>query len=104
MKVHPWITAGIIAGLIVSVAWFLALEGPSSLSGKDRGKPARKKADSQKAPSKDSGKPSDPEDEILPGPYPEDPLTSPAEKNYTGSGAYRWLNIALEATAREHER
>jgi hypothetical protein len=88
----------------MSAAWFLALEGPLTLSGKDRGKPARKKADLQKAPNKDSGKPSDPEDDILPGPYPEDPLTSPAEKNYTGSGAYRWLNIALESTAREHER
>jgi hypothetical protein len=43
-------------------------------------------------------------DEPKPGPFPEDPLTTPAEANYVGSPAYQWLNIALEATAREHER
>jgi hypothetical protein len=39
-----------------------------------------------------------------PGPYAEDPLLPAAERNYKGSGAYRWLNVALQATAREHER
>src|SRR5262249_37406910 len=34
----------------------------------------------------------------------EDPLNTPVEKNYVGSGAYKWLNVALQATAREHER
>ena len=99
MKVHPWITTGIVAGLAVTAAWFLALESPSTLSGKDRVKPARKKTDAQKAPNKDSEKPSDTEDTSKPAPYPEDPLNSPAEKNYVGSGAYRWLNVALQATA-----
>src|SRR5207245_129506 len=53
---------------------------------------------------KDSKKPSAKDADPKPGPYAEDPLTPAAEKGYQGSGAYRWLNVALQATAREHER
>jgi hypothetical protein len=53
----------------------------------------------KKAPPKKST-----DDEPIPAPSPEDPLTSPVEANYHGSAAYQWLNVALEATAREHER
>src|SRR5262249_31315339 len=36
--------------------------------------------------------------------YPEDDLLPAVERGYKGSAAYRWLNVALQATAREHER
>jgi len=42
--------------------------------------------------------------EQKPGPYPEDDLLPAVERGYKGSGAYRWLNVALQTTAREHER
>ncbi|MFL5242276.1 MAG: vanadium-dependent haloperoxidase [Gemmataceae bacterium] len=44
------------------------------------------------------------DDDQKPGPYGEDPLSPAAEKGHVGSAAYNWLNIALQATAREHER
>ncbi len=43
-------------------------------------------------------------DEPKPAPGLEDPLTMPEEANYVGSAAYQWLNLGLQATAREHER
>ncbi len=43
-------------------------------------------------------------DEPKPAPSPVDPLIPAEEAGYAGSGAYRCLNAALEATAREHER
>src|SRR5438309_5058266 len=55
------------------------------------------------AKDKDAGKSSSPGD-AKPAPYPEDALLHPDEIGYRGSGAYRWLNVALQATAREHER
>jgi hypothetical protein len=43
-------------------------------------------------------------DDDKPGYFPLDPLTPARERGYAGSEAYNWLNIGLEATAREHER
>jgi hypothetical protein len=63
-----------------------------------------KQSTSKKAPAKDTKKPAAKDDEIKPGPYPEDDLLPAIEQGYKGSGAYRWLNVALQATAREHER
>jgi hypothetical protein len=103
MKLHPWISASIVAGIAVSAAWLIALK-PLALADQKGTNSTRKKIDEKKAPSKESNKPSDPDDDVKPGPYPEDPLASDAEKNYVGSGAYRWLTVALQATAREHER
>ncbi len=40
----------------------------------------------------------------LPAPSLVDPLTKAIEAQYHGSAAYQWLNVGLEATAREHER
>jgi hypothetical protein len=42
--------------------------------------------------------------EAKPAPFPIDPLKKPDEAKYRGSAAYEWLNVALEATAREHDR
>jgi hypothetical protein len=91
-----------LAVLAAGVGWIISVQEPFALAG-EGAKQAVKKAEAGKDPSKDVKKPSGKE-EVKPGPYPEDPLTPPAEKNYKGSGAYRWLNVALEATAREHER
>ena len=89
MRTHPWLTAGLLAALAVSVVALLAVP-PTAAQGGD-----------QKT-SKVAAK--NPADDPKPAPSPEDELLSPAERGYKGSGAYRWLNIALQATAREHER
>jgi hypothetical protein len=95
MKLHPHKMACVLGAAAVVAACLLPVSGPAALL--DEGPSAGKKG----AKDKDSTKPPrDPK----PGFYPEDPLNSPAEKNYRGSGAYRCLNIALQATAREHER
>jgi hypothetical protein len=60
----------------------------------------------ENAEKKASREKGDPE-EVKPAPSPVDPLLPPDEAKYLASGAsgaYRWLNVALEATAREHER
>jgi hypothetical protein len=93
-----------LAGMAVAAGGFIARWEPFALGGEGAAQSAAKQADSRKAPRKDSKQRSGKEDDARPGPYPEDPLNSPAEKHYKGSGAYRWLNVALQATAREHER
>jgi hypothetical protein len=103
MKSHPRIAAGALAALAACAVWLVAVPRPSARGGAETPNPAPKKADTRNAPSKDAKK-SDADSEVKPAPYPEDPLTSSVEKNYRGSGAYRCLNLALEATAREHER
>jgi hypothetical protein len=85
MRLQRWITVTLLAGLVVGAGGYIAI-GESVASGKD------------------AKKSSNEADDAKPAPYPEDPLNSPAEKNYQGSGAYRWLNVSLQATAREHER
>ena len=82
MRKQHWFTVAALAGLAAGIAWLIALPQPLAQGGDE----AAKKADPK------------------PGPYPEDDLLSPADRNYKGSGAYRWLNVALQATAREHER
>src|SRR5437660_1493206 len=99
MKVRLKMAVGLLSGLALSAAWLIAPWGPSALGGEEAAQPTANKA----GPGKDLKKllrDADPR----PGPYPEDPLSSQAEKNYLGSGAYRWLNVSLEATVREHER
>src|SRR5262249_23731589 len=101
MKLHSRITVCLLVGMAASAAWLIGLPGPAAPGSAEAAQAKANKADVEK--DKDPKKPprvGDPK----PAPYPEDPLTSPAEKNYVGSGAYRWLNIALQATAREHER
>ena len=85
MGKHQWLTAGVFAGLAAGAVWFLAGQDPPAFGGDGPKKPA--------AP-----------DDVKPGPYPEDALLPAVERGYKGSGAYRWLNVALQATAREHER
>jgi hypothetical protein len=99
MKNHRWLAASLLTGLSVSAAWFIAMQAPHAVGGEE----TAKKAASQKSEDKDSKKPST-QDEPKPGPYPEDDLLPAVERGYKGSGAYRWLNVALQATAREHER
>jgi hypothetical protein len=70
MKLHPWITASIVAGIAVSAAWLIALK-PSALAGQKSTKSAGKKVDAEKTPSKQAKKASDPDDEDKPAPYPE---------------------------------
>src|SRR5262245_17210636 len=97
MKLRLRTAACLFVGLAAAAAWLLPVGGPFARSGEE------KKPDSGKIAGKDTKKPAGDTDP-KPGPYPEDPLNSPAEKSYAGSGAYRWLNVALQATAREHER
>jgi hypothetical protein len=92
-----------LAGLAVGTAWFLAEQVPLALGCDDAAQSAVKKAEPDRAPAKDAKKPSA-ADDVKPGPYPEDALLPAVERGYKGSGAYRWLNVALQATAREHER
>jgi hypothetical protein len=75
----------VLAGLAVLTVWFVASQEPTALGG-------------------DGPKKTGAADDVKPGPYPEDDLLPAVERGYKGSGAYRWLNIALQATAREHER
>jgi hypothetical protein len=93
-----------LAGLIVCAGWLLAMQESPVQSGEDTLPSPAQKALAEQAPGKDSEKPSAQDVEPKPGPYAEDPLTPAAELGYRGSGAYRWLNVALQATAREHER
>lgn len=96
MKVQPRIAVSLLAGAIVSATWLVS-------AGEPLARAEGQKTKAGKPPARDAKKPPK-ETDPKPGFYPEDPLNSPAEKNYHGSGAYRWLNIALQATAREHER
>ena len=99
MKNPRWLAASLLTGLSISAAWFIAMQAPLAVGGEEKAK----KSASQKTEDKDSKKPSA-QDEPKPGPYPEDDLLPAVERGYKGSGAYRWLNVALQATAREHER
>jgi hypothetical protein len=87
-RVPPW---SLIA-VFVAICLFFALSEPRVL-GRD-GKASRTATPDVKKGTADQ----------LPAPSPTDPLTVAAEAQYHGSGAYQWLNIALEATAREHVR
>ncbi len=100
MKVPPWITVALLAGLAGCAGWLITMREPIA-----QAEPA-KKAGPAKTPdkSKDTARKPANDAEVKPAPYPEDPLLPPVERGYKGSGAYRWLNVALQATAREHER
>jgi hypothetical protein len=96
MLTPSWFPARFLAGLAVCVLLLTTVEPPVQ-----SGDEAQKAGPGVK---KDQRKKTAGDDEIKPGPYGEDPLLSDVERNYKGSGAYRWLNVALQATAREHER
>jgi hypothetical protein len=102
MRNQKWLTTVVLAGLIAGTVVLNALQEPLAQAGDEPAQTGPKKA----APDKESVK--DPVklvlDDAKPGPYPEDALLHPSEIGYKGSGAYRWLNVALQATAREHER
>jgi hypothetical protein len=98
MKMQLRLTAGTITALAVGAMCVLALHEPSLLADEN------KQSTSKKTPAKDAKKAGAKDDEVKPGPYPEDALLPEVERGYKGSGAYRWLNVALQATAREHER
>jgi PAP2 superfamily len=93
MKGHLRLTVGLLAAAVVGV---VLSSGPPEgrVKGGEEPKAAEKKVPPDKKPA----------DELKPAPFPLDPLIPSDEKGYVGSGAYRWLNVALEATAREHER
>ncbi len=95
MRAHRCLTAGVLAGLAAGMISLLALL-PQPVQGGDD--PAAGKKDPGKAAK--TGAAEDPK----PAPSPEDDLIPAAERGYKGSAAYRWLNVALQATAREHER
>jgi hypothetical protein len=103
MSKHQRLTSGVLAGLATSAAWLIAMQEPLALGQDHAAQSAAGKIDWNKAPSKEASKPSG-KDDPKPGPYPEDPLLAVVERNYKGSATYRWLNVALQATAREHER
>ncbi len=83
-----------VASLAISGGWCMLTQETPVLNHNDTTQSA----------GKHSGQVSSDNANSKPGPYAEDPLTPAAEKDYRGSGAYRWLNVALQATAREHER
>jgi len=85
MKNRRWIAAGLLAGA-AGVALILLL--PLARGGDELAAKVKK------------GAAEDPK----PAPNPVDDLLPAAERGYKGSAAYRWLNVALQATAREHER
>src|SRR5215831_4904711 len=102
MRNPAWLKARLLAGLVICAVLWSALR-PSAQSGDETKQPAAKKpAPGQKAEN-DTKKPGS-LDDVKPGPYPEDDLLPAVERGYKGSAAYRWLNVALQATAREHER
>jgi hypothetical protein len=98
MRNQPWLAASFFTGLLVGTACLLVVPEPPALGAEDTAQSTKKPG---QAPGKDAKKP---DDEVKPGPYAEDPLLPAVERGYKGSGAYRWLNVALQATAREHER
>jgi hypothetical protein len=100
MQRHRWLTAWLLAGTAVCAAWFLSVPAPTAVRGEDATKPTVKGKAKGKEAKKTDAEESDPKL----GPVLFDPLKPPEEKDYVGSGAYKWLNIGLEATAREHER
>ena len=104
MTNNSWLAAWLLAGLTGSAGWLIGTQQSPVLGGEDTAQSAAKVAVPGQAPSQDSKRPSAKDAEPKPGPYAEDPLTPAAEKGYQGSGAYRWLNVGLQATAREHER
>ncbi len=89
MKRYPWVAGWLLGGFAASAVWTIAQGAEET---------ARKAT-----PGKDSNK-SSADTDPRPGPYPEDDIFPAVERGYQGSGAYRWLNSALHATAREHER
>jgi hypothetical protein len=91
MNRHPSWIVGIFPGALAVALCFISSGGPRAVGGDEPARADAKKSDKPEADPK-------------PGPYPEDDLLHPNEKGYKGSGAYRWLNVALQATAREHER
>jgi hypothetical protein len=102
MRNPAWLKARSLAGRVICVVLFGALQW--SVQGGDEAKQlATKKTAPGQAEDKDANKPGK-DDEVKPGRYEEDPLLPAVERGYKGSGAYRWLNVALQATAREHER
>jgi hypothetical protein len=95
-------TPCLVCGL---VAWVSVCGRSLPVGTAGGGAEAPKQAAQEKKVSKDEPRPaSASQDEVKPAPSPTDPLLVPAEAKYHGSAAYQWLNIALEATAREHER
>src|SRR5229473_6413856 len=104
MKNRAWFLPRLLAGFTITSACLLATQGLFVLGGDDARHPSPKKTAPGQAQGKDVKKTPAKDDDPKPGRYEEDPLTSEAEKNYKGSGAYKWLNVALQATAREHER
>jgi hypothetical protein len=97
MRNHPWLAAWLLIGLAAGAAVAVIVPQPPAWASED----TAKKTDSSQPQTKGAKKS---DDEVKPGPYAEDPLLAEVERGYKGSGAYRWLNVALQATAREHER
>jgi hypothetical protein len=87
MRRQEWLATGLLVALAVGTIVVLPTRESLAQDRKDQ--------DPKKL---------NPIEDPKPAPSPEDALLRPEEKNYHGSGAYRWLNVALQATAREHER
>ncbi len=102
MKRSRGVALGLLASLAFCVAALLGFQESAVFGG--QGQTNAKKATGDKVKVKETKKSSDADDDVKPGPYAEDPLLPAVERGYKGSGAYRWLNVALQATAREHER
>jgi hypothetical protein len=103
MRKHQGLAAGVFAAMAICAAWLITVKEPLALGRDGPAESGAKPANPEKAPATGAKKLTAPDD-AKPGPYPEDALLPAAERGYKGSAAYRWLNVALQATAREHER
>jgi hypothetical protein len=65
------------------------MQEPLARGGDDKTQSGTKKSEPGKALAKDSKKSPGADDEVKPGPYPEDDLLPAVERGYNGSGAYR---------------
>jgi hypothetical protein len=97
MKTRPRHSAWFTMGAFLVGGYLIALPASSSPAADDPKPPARPQ-EKKDIVGKAGG------DDVKPVPSPTDPLTFPAEAKLQASAAYHWLNLALEATAREHER
>ena len=95
-----WLFAGISIGtcLLVSVQGSNVFRNGRVEPGSDNEPPVAQRTSDD--PKQRAGQ----DVEVKPAPSAVDPLTPKAEEKYHGSAAYQLLNVALEATAREHER
>jgi hypothetical protein len=104
MKGRRWFATALVTGALAGIALLSSIQGQEA-SGGDPPPLARKGAAPRHHTSTEVKPDTSPIPiEAMPAPSLVDPLLEAVEAKYHGSAAYQWLNLGLEATAREHER